>query len=811
MADLPSQARVVIIGGGAVGCSVAYHLANMGWTDVLVLEKNELTAGSTWHAAGNCPNFSANRDIMRMQAYSIGLYERLAETVDYLIGYHQTGAVRLAQSRTRLEEFKHVAAMAGGLGIEFEITTPAELKNYMPHMELHDLVGGMWDPRDGHIDPAQLTQAFAKGARDAGAVIRRFCPVTAIDRRASGEWEVTTPDGVVVAENVVNAAGYYAPEIGRMVGRDVPSAVLQHQYIVTDDHPAIVDASEMFPMLRDPDDSYYVRQEGKGILLGPYEKQATPAWGIGGEDMPEDFSFELYTEDLDRLEWYIESACARIPIIAEAGVRNVINGPIPYTPDGNPLIGPAPGLENFYECCVFTFGIAQAGGAGKVLAEWVAEGQPEWDMWACDPRRFTDYTTPEYCEAKAIEVYAHEYAMHLPYLEWPAGRPMKTSPLYDRLAAKGALFGDRGGWERATWFARPGDNPDDHSGFQRPSWYDAVAEECTAVAERVGILDLHGFAKFEVSGPGAEQWLDHMIIGSMPKLGRISLSYFCNEAGKIITEMTITQRESGSFRLTGPAPGEWHDRDWLQRHLPVDGSVTLQNITKDLGTLVLCGPKARETLEKITDADLSNPAFRWLSARDIEISGIPVFAMRVNYVGELGWELHASVDRIVELYDALCAAGADDDIRDFGVYAVDSLRLEKCCRAWKQDLLAEASPLNTSLDRFIKLDKDDFIGRGALRLENEQGPAQRFVPLLIDGDVSDAPFGAPVRRASKCIGFATSSGFGHRIGRTIALAYLDAALCEEGADVEIEIFGKWWPAVVTAEPLYDANNERLRS
>jgi len=810
MADLPSQARVVIIGGGAAGCSAAYHLARMGWTDVLLLERNELTAGSTWHAAGNCPNFSASRDIMRMQAYSVRLYERLAEEVDYPIGYHQTGAVRLAQSRTRLDEFRHVAAMAAALRLELEVATPAELKAHMPHMELHGLEGGLWDPKDGHIDPAQLTQSLAKGARDAGVRIRRFCPVTAIAPRPSGEWEVTTPDGVVIAEKVVNAAGYYATDIGQMVGRAVPSAIMEHQYIVTDDHPALAGAADMFPMLRDPDDSYYLRQEGNGLLLGPYEKKATPAWG-GGAHRPDDFSFELYSDDLDRLEWYIESACARVPILAEAGVRSVVNGPIPYTPDGNPLIGPVPGLENFFECCVFTFGIAQAGGAGRVLAEWVTEGRPEWDMWACDPRRFTDYTTPEYCQAKAVEVYAHEYAMHLPYLEWPAGRPMKTSPLYDRLREKGAQFGDRGGWERATWFARPGDDVEGDRGFDRPGWYDAVAEECAAVAERVGILDLPGFAKFEVSGPAAAGWLDNLITGAMPKPGRIALSYFCNEAGKIITEMTITQPESGIFRLTGPAPGEWHDRDWLERHLPTDGSVTLRNVTKDFGTLVLAGPRSRDTLARVNNADLSNLAFRWLSARHIEVAGIPVFAMRVNYVGELGWELHAPVDSIVPLYDALTAAGADHGIRDFGAYAMESLRLEKCYRAWKQDLLAELSPFNASLDRFVRLGKENFIGRAALIAEEEEGPKQRFVPLLLEDDVREAPFGAPVSRASQCVGYVSSAGYGHRIRMPIALAFLDADVCKEGTQLEIEIFGKRRSAVVATEPLFDPDNARLRS
>lgn len=808
MAELPSHSRVVIIGGGAAGCSAAYHLAKMGWTDVLVLEQNELTSGSTWHAAGNCPNFSANRDVMRMQAYSIGLYERLAEEVDYPINYHQTGAVRLARTPTRLDEFKHVAAVGRAVGIDFEVATPSELKAHMPFMELHDLQGGLWDAKDGDIDPAQLTQAFAKGARNAGVVIRRFCPVLAIERLKSGEWEIKTPHGEVRAEKVVNAAGYYAPIIGRMVGREVPSAVMEHQYIVTDDHPELSAEGARFPMLRDPDDSYYLRREGNGLLLGPYEEQATPVWREG---IPGDFSFELYTEDLERLEWYIESACERVPILAEAGVRKVINGPIPYTPDGNPLIGPVPGVENFFECCVFTFGIAQAGGAGKVLAEWIVEGRPEWDMWACDPRRFTDYTSPQYCEAKAVEVYAHEYAMHLPFLEWPAGRPMKTSPLYDHLAAKGAQFGDRGGWERATWFPRDGDDPEKgENGFHRPDWYDAIGEECAAVSERVAILDMPGFAKFDVSGPGAMAWLDYLIAGALPKTGRIALSYFCDEAGRILTEMTVTRLAVDAFRLTGPAPGEWQDRDWLVDHLPDDGSVTFVNITKKLGTLVLAGPHARDTLTKVTDADLDNSAFPWLSAQEIEVAGTTVFAMRVNYVGELGWELHAPVAEIVKLYEALWVAGEEFGIRDFGAYAMESLRLEKCYRAWKQDLLREVSPLTASLDRFVKLDKGEFLGRAALQAEKQQGSAQRFVPLLVEADTADAPFATPVWHNGARVGFVSSAGYGFRISKAIALAFVDAEHCGEGTALELEVLGERVPAVVGREPLFDPKNERLR-
>ena len=483
MAGFPSHVRVVVIGGGAAGASTLYHLARRGWTDTLLLEANELTAGSTWHAAGNCPNFSGNWNLMKLQQYSTRLYKTLGETVGYPINYHVTGAVRLAHNKDRMEEFHHVTGMARYQGLDFQILSPEELRRHFPLMETHGLEGGLWDPDDGDIDPAQLTQAYGKGARDLGCRIERFCKVTGLSHTATGEWAVVTDKGTVTAEIVVNAAGYYAPVIGRMVGREVPCVTMSHQYLLTESIPELAERPEPIAMLRDPDDSYYLRQERDGLILGPYEWQATTAWPDGD---PDDFSFQLLPDDLDRLEWYIEQACKRVPALATAGVQKVINGPVPYTPDGNPLIGPVPGLRNFYEICAFSFGIVQSGGGGKTLAEWIVDGESEWDMWSLDPRRYTDFATKTYVEAKAVELYQHEYAIHFPAEERPAGRPGKTSPLYDHLKAKGAMFGARGGWERATWFPRPGDAAQEELSYHRTNWFAAVGEECRAVNQRVG-------------------------------------------------------------------------------------------------------------------------------------------------------------------------------------------------------------------------------------------------------------------------------------------------------------------------------------
>ncbi|MCG8355833.1 MAG: FAD-dependent oxidoreductase, partial [Kiloniellales bacterium] len=633
---MKTEARVVIIGGGVAGCSTLYHLTKMGWSDVVLVERDELTGGSTWHAAGNCPSFSGSWNIMKLQHYSNRLYERLADEVDYPINYHRTGSVRLAHTEARMEELHHVCGMAQAQGIAFEMLTPEQIRDHHPFCEIHDIRGGLWDPTDGDIDPSQLTQAYAKGARDGGAEITRNNPVEAISRSRSGEWLVQTKKGTIKAEIVVNAGGYRAAEVGALVGLKLPIITMQHQYMVTDTIPALAARNQKLPLIRDPDVSYYLREERDGLLLGPYEWQATPAWLDG---IPANFCMELYPDDLDRLEWYIEQAMERVPLLAEAGIQRVINGPIPYTPDGNPLIGPAYPLENFYLCAAFSFGIVQSGGAGKTMAEIIVEGEPEWDMWGLDPRRFTDYANKAYTTAKAIELYQNEYAMAFPHEERPAGRPAKTTPLYPVLKAKGAMFGARGGWERATWFVPEGQEAKLDLTFHHGNWHAAVAEECRAVRERVGLLDLGGFSKYDVSGPGAAAFLDRLIAGRLPRAGRIGLSYFCNDQGRLMSEVTITRLDEERFYLCSAAAGEWHDHQWMLKYLPDDGSVKVENITPRFGTLVLAGPRARDVLGQVTEADLSNPAFPWLSAQEIEIGFTRVLALRVNYVGELGWEL----------------------------------------------------------------------------------------------------------------------------------------------------------------------------
>jgi dimethylglycine dehydrogenase len=810
------QARVVIIGGGAVGCSALYHLAKAGWTDCLLIERAELTSGSTWHAAGNCPTFSGSWNVIKFQRYSTRLYASLADAVGYPINYHVTGSLRLAHSEQRMDEFQHVRSMAEAQGIAYQLLTPAAAKERYPFLELHDLQGALWDPHDGDIDPSQLTQALAKGARDLGARIKRFTRVTGLEQQPSGEWLVRTDNGDIRAEIVVNAAGYRAGEIMAMVGHDLPIVAMSHQYLITEPIPALEARPEKLPLLRDPDVSYYLREERDGLILGPYEWQATPMWTDG---LPADFSNQLWDDDLDRLSWYIERAIERVPILGSVGVQRVINGPIPYSPDGNPYIGPAHGLENFYQCCCFSFGIAQAGGAGKTLAEWVTEGEPEWDLWGFDPRRYTAYATKTYVTAKAIELYQNEYAVSFPYEERDAGRPARTSPLYDKLKAKGARFGARGGWERPVFFEPRGGSVDLPQSAEEPtlsfrrdrSWFQTVGEEVRAVRESVGILDLPGFSKFMIEGEGAKAWLDRLTCSKLPSVGRISLAYMLNERGGVVSEYTVTRLAENRFYLMSAASAEWHDEDWLRKHLPADGSVQLACRHGRRGTLVLAGPNARKVLAAVTDADLSNQAFPWLSARHIEIGMARVLAMRVTYVGELGFELHVPAEHMIPLYDALVQAGEPFGIRDFGLYALESLRLDKGYRAWKQDLGSEYSPLASSLDRFVDLSKKAFIGKAALAKEKDAGVKERLVPLTLDEPGSaDAPFCAPIRQDDEIVGLVTSGAWSYTLEKSLALGYVRTDLARPGTRLEIDILGERCAATVVQEPLYDPDNSRIR-
>ncbi|MFK7901253.1 MAG: FAD-dependent oxidoreductase [Nitratireductor sp.] len=811
--EIPTSARVVIIGGGVVGVSALYHLAKEGWTDCVLLEKNELTAGSTWHAAGNCPNFSASWAVMNMQRYSLEMYRDLAKEVDYPMNYAVTGALRLAHTKERMQEFERVAGMGRYQGLQMDICTPEELKEFCPFLETHDLAGGLWDPLDGDIDPAQLTQAMAKGARDLGQKILRFTPATGVTKDGEG-WIVHTEKGDITCEYVVNAAGYYAKRVGEWFkpygGRDVPLTVMSHQYFLTEEIPELEewtkDKGHKMPMIRDVDSSYYLRQDKHGLNLGPYERNCKAHWQTQDDPFPEDFSFQLYPDDLDRLAWYIEDAMARVPILGTQGVSRVINGPIPYAPDGLPMIGPMPGVKNAFEAHSFTFGIVQAGGAGKVIAEWIIHGETEWDMWAVDPRRFTDYADDDFALQKALETYGHEYAMHFPFHMWPAGRDKKLSPNHEKLQSMGAQFGAYNGWERANYFAKEGDDMSEASTEtwdRNGPWEKRVREECELVRDACGVIDMCGFSRYMLSGEGAADWLRKQITGALPKVGRLNLGYFADSQGRIVTEMSIIRHADDQFTLMTAAIAQWHDFEYLNKNLPAHLSLT--DHSDGFMTYLVTGPKSRDVLSSVCDADFSTS---WLSHQVAKMNGTPVFVARVSFAGELGWEVHCAKDVGQEIYDAILAAGA----KPFGMFALNSLRLEKGYRTWKGDLSTDYTILEGGLDRFLRLEKEDFVGKAAIEKQKQEGVKKQFVTLLVEGCEYDAPNMSTLWANDEVVGETTSGGFGYRVNKSIALGMLKTELAAEGSTLEIEIFGKRYKAIVQADaPLWDPKNERIRS
>jgi len=754
--------------------------------------------------------------MMKMQSYSTELYRKLGDLVDYPMNYHVTGAIRLAHSRQRMEEFEHVCAMGKQMGVEFEMLSNSQIKELHPFIETHDLDGGQWDPLDGDIDPAQLTQALARGAKNNGGKIVRFCPATNVER-LNDEWVISTPSGQITCEYVVNAAGYRAAEVGSMFGRNVPCVSLAHQYLITEPIPELEALKYKVPLIRDPDSSYYLRQEKDGLLLGPYEKNCKAHWTTKDDPMPDDFSFQLYNDDLERLEWYIEDACKRVPLLGSVGITRVVNGPIPYAPDGLPLLGQMPGVKNAFEACVFTFGIVQGGGAGKLLADLIVEGETETDSWAVDPRRFTNHVDQEYTKAKAIETYSHEYAMHFPQIQWPAGRPAKVSPIYNDLIQAGAVMGSYGGWERADWFTNDESLKKPALSYDRQHWFDDVAKECSNVSNSCGIIDLTGFSRFEINGEGAAKWLETLITGNLPKIGRVGLVYFASPSGKVLTEMTATRISENEIWLLTGAGAYWHDRDWLTFNLPQNSTIKIIDTTHDIGTILLTGPKSELLIANLTDdkTDVSN--FPWLTHKEINLCNEKCRVLKVSYAGEKGFEIHIANNSMSKVYNELIKFGENYDLVHFGMLALDSMRLEKNYRSWKSDLTSDYSILQSGLDRWINFSKESFIGKEALTRESEIGVTKKFVTLVVDDPEDNKAFGepvylSPVFAGDKYLGPVVSSGYGHRVKKSISMAILDDRNLDGLNDqLHIDVLGRKRKAHIVKEALYDPENNRLRS
>lgn len=811
---MKEQAKVVVIGGGVVGVSALYHLAKKGWgDDVVLLEKAELTSGSTWHAAGLLPLFNMSYSVGQVHKYSVKLYNELEAETGQPVGFAQVGNLRLAMNDDRMDEYYQYAATARTIGIDVRFLTPKEIGELWPLCDTEGLVGGIFHPEDGYIQPADLTQALARGARARGATIYRNTAVLNIEQATSGGWVVETDKGNITCDHVISATGNYARKTGEMVGLDVPVIPVEHQYIVTEPHPALRQRKqEGLPelgVLRESDGSWYLREENNGFILGPYEKGA-PACYVDGPDPRAEY--ELFQEDIERLEPHIEAAMARVPAFGEVGIKKVYNGAIAYTPDGNPIIGPAWDLDNFWLNEGHSFGITAAGGAGWQLAEWIVEGEPTIDMLGVEPRRFGDYATKKYLIEKNEEAYSHVFVIHYPDEERPAARPLRTAPCYERMKAHGAVFGQKFGWERPNFFATDGIPQEDDWSFRRSRWFEAIRSEVANTTENVGLLDMTAFAKCRVSGPGAEAFLDYFVANSLPKnVGGVSLAHALNSKGGVHSEFTIRREAADSFYLVSAGALQRLDHDYLKKHMPRDGSVQFTQLTGAHGVLVLAGPKARLLLERVTDADLSNEAFRWLTAQDIVVGMAPVNAMRVNFVGELGWELHHPIEYQNHIFDTLFAAGADLGLKPFGIRAMDSMRLEKSYRMVGTELSIEYSAYESAMDRFVKPDKGDFLGRDALLAWQEAGTSNRLVTLEVhDVDDADALGNNALLKDGELAGRATSGGFGFRAGKSLALGMVKPGLAEPGSQLEIEILGKTYRTTVIPDSPFDPKNERLR-
>ena len=810
---MKTHARVVIIGGGVVGVSTLYHLAKKGWTDCVLLERKELTSGSTWHAAGLLPLFNMSYSVGQIHKYSVDLYGRLEEETGQYAGLSRVSNIRLATTQDRMDEFMQYAGVAETIGVQVDKLTPDEVVDIWPLAVTDGLIGAIRHPWDGYIQPADLTQALAKGARDNGGEIYRNTTVTSISRTSSGEWKITTDKGEITCEHVVSATGNFARKTGEMVGLDIPVIPVEHQYIVTEPHPAIQERQAKglpeMGVLREADGSWYMREENGGLLLGPYEVGAPVCYFDGPDDNSE---YELFQEDLERLMPHIESAIARVPAFAEVGVKKVYNGAIAYTPDGSPIVGPAWDLPNFWLNEGHSFGITAAGGAGWQLAEWIVEGEPTIDMMGVDPRRFGSYATKSYLKEKNEEAYANVFTVHYPDEEREAARPLRTAPCYDRLKAMGAVFGQKFGWERANWFAPEGVKAEDHWSFRRSDWFDHVGAEVKNVTEHCGLLDMSAFAKCRIEGPGAEAFLEQVIANKLPrKAGRLILAHALAPRGGVHSEFTIMRESDDSFYIVSAGATQRLDHDWLKKHMPDDRSVSFTDLTNSMGVLVLAGPRSRDVLQKLTRTDLSSAAFPWLSAQQIDVHLAPSIAARVNFVGELGWELHHPIEYQNHIFDALMDAGAEFGLKPFGIRAMDAMRLEKSYRMVGTEMSIEYAALESGLDRFVQLQKPDFIGREGLLAWQEAGFANSFVTLEIkDTADRDVIGGNPIYRDGELVGRATSGGYGFRLGKSLALAMVSPDCADLGTALEIDILGDRFAAEIIEESPFDPANERLR-
>ena len=808
MAELQSHAKCVIIGGGVMGVGLLYHLAEEGWTDTVLVEKGELTSGSTWHAAGQCPHFTGSYNLAKIHYEGTILYPKLEELTGQAVSWHGCGGVRLAQTDAEVEWFHHVAGMAPLIGYECEVVGPEDIKQYHPYLETFDVKAGFVTFTDGHVAPADVTMAMAAGARKHGVTISKRNRVTDVNLLPSGEWQVVTEQGTITCEHVVNACGSYADIVGSWTGHNVPIANMLHHYIITEPLQELVDMEKELPVIRDPYSHCYIREEANGILIGPYETAgATTCFNDG---ISWDFENELVPDEMDRLMPWLEKATERFPMFEKAGLKSVISGAITHTPDANFLLGPAPGAANYWMANGASIGICQGAGAGKYLAQWMVHGAADINMAEFDPRRFGPWATLEYAKVTSINDYQNMYTCLPPGDQHEAGRPVRTSSLYDKHKAAGGLFQQVMGWERVRWYDTAGEG--EKYSWKRSNWWGAVKEEALAVRNAVGLMDLSTFAKFDVRGRDAATVLNRITANKMPrKDGGIVLTHFLNEGGRIMGEATITRMAEDHFYVLVGATAQHTDFDCITNAVQDGEDLIIEDHTEKVGTLVLAGPKARDVLSAVTSDDVSHENFRWLTGKVISIEGTEIVALRVNYVGELGWELHGPMDKLPAIFDALMAAGEPHGIRLFGSYAMNALRMEKAYRGYGSDITTEITMVEGDMERFVDWDGAEFVGKQATLNSRQQGARIKLVYLEVDAKDADCVGGETVYVGDKPVGVTTTGGYGFAVEKSLAFAYVEPELASDGGVFTIDILGERRAAKIIPQPAYDPKNERLRS
>ncbi len=833
---MKSHVQAVVIGGGVVGCSVLYHLTKAGWKDVVLLERDELTSGSSWHAAGGFHTLNGDPNVAKLQSYTVNLYNEIEEISGQSCGLHLTGGVMLAENEARMEWLKTAHARNRYLGIKSELISVADAKALFPLIDESKFVGGLFDPIEGHLDPSGTTHAYAKSARIGGAEIYRHTRVTDLKPRADGTWDVITDKGTIIAEHVVNAGGLWAREVGRMVGLELPVLAMEHMYILTDEIPEIVtynkESGKELIHIIDFAGEIYTRQEGKGLLLGTYEQDCRP-WSP--KQTPWDFGHELLEPDLDRIAPSLEIGFEHFPPLERAGIKQVINGPFTFAPDGNPLVGPVGGLPGYWCACAVMAGFSQGGGVGLALSNWMVDGNPGFDVWGMDVARYGNWARPAYTNAKVRENYKRRFRIRFPNEELPAARPLRTLPIHGTLLHHGAVMGDSWGLESPLWYAPPG--VEDELSFHHSTDFPHVAAECAAVRDGVGLCDISNFAKYEVTGDGAAAWLSHIMANHLPGEGRIVLSPMLNDKGKLIGDFTIGRPtavpgEPERFFLFGSGAGETYHMRWFTQHLPDDESVSVRTLGLSLVGLSIAGPRARDVLASATEADVSGTALPFMGIQRIDIGPVPALVGRISYTGDLGYELWVAPDYQQGLFERLMAAGEEFGIRLFGSRALMSLRLEKNFGTWAREFRPIYGPFEAGLGRFVDLSKNDFIGRDAALAEKDAGPEWRLVSFVVEAGDSDALGDEPIwhngRDGSRVVGWATSGGFAHGgnddQGVSMAQGYVPAALVDAATGdtapgeasggiggFSIEILGEKRPARIQAKPLFDPSGARMRS